>query len=42
MYGFAGVGKFAYTLFLFTATTAESPMDREVRTESASVQVKVC
>lgn len=39
---YVGVGKIACTLFVFAATTAVLPMNREMRGISASVQVKVC
>ena len=32
-----GASKFAYTLFLFAATTAALPMNREIQDMSASV-----
>lgn len=37
-----GASKFAYTLFLFAATTALTPMNKAIQDMSASVHVKVC
>ena len=37
-----GASKFAYTLFLFAATTAQTTMNKAIQSMSASVQVKAC
>jgi len=37
-----GASKFAYTSFLFAATTAQTTMNKAIQYMSASVQVKVC
>jgi hypothetical protein len=37
-----GASKFAYTSFLFAATTAQTTMNKAIQAMSASVQVKVC
>ena len=36
-----GASKFAYTSFLFAATTAQTTMNKAIQDMSASVQVKV-